>query len=233
MGGFNMPFFAGGSDFILYILALVIMMAAQAKVKNAYARFSRMRANTSYTGSDVAQIILRRQGISDVNVEAGRGTLSDHYDPRSKTVRLSEGVYGSNSIAAISIAAHEVGHAIQHHQGYSILALRNLILPAAIVAGNLGWGVLIFGLLLNSIPMLYLGILMLVVIAVFQLVTLPVEFDASKRALVLLVDEGIISTDERSYAKSMLSAAAFTYVAALVGSLLQIFRILLLTQRRR
>lgn len=228
-----MPFFFGGYDIILYILAAVIMMAAQSKVQNAYRRFSKMRANTSYTGADVANLILRRQGISDVEVEPGKGTLSDHYDPKAKKVRLSEGVYGSNSIAAISIAAHEVGHAIQHHQGYSILALRNMILPAAVVAGNLGWGVLLFGLLFGATQLIYIGIAMLLVIALFQLVTLPVEFDASKRALVLLVDEGVISLDERSYAKSMLSAAAMTYVAALIGTLLQILRFALLANRRR
>lgn len=228
-----MPFFFGGYDIILYILAAVIMMAAQSKVQNAYRRFSKMRANTSYTGSDVANLILRRQGIGDVEVEPGKGTLSDHYDPKAKKVRLSEGVYGSNSIAAISIAAHEVGHAIQHHQGYSILALRNMILPAAVVAGNLGWGVLLFGLLFGATQLIYIGIAMLLVIALFQLVTLPVEFDASKRALVLLVDEGVISLDERSYAKSMLSAAALTYVAALIGTLLQILRFALLANRRR
>lgn len=228
-----MPFFFGGYDIILYILAAVIMMAAQSKVQNAYRRFSKMRANTSYTGYDVANLILRRQGINDVEVEPGKGTLSDHYDPKAKKVRLSEGVYGSNSIAAISIAAHEVGHAIQHHQGYSVLALRNMILPAAIVAGNLGWGVLLFGLLFGATQLIYIGIAMLLVIALFQLVTLPVEFDASKRALVLLVDEGVISLDERSYAKSMLSAAAMTYVAALIGTLLQILRFALLANRRR
>lgn len=228
-----MPFFFGGYDIIIYILAAVIMMAAQAKVQNAYRRFSKMRADTSYTGSDVARLILQRQGITDVDVEPGKGTLSDHYDPKAKKVRLSQGVYNSNSIAAISIAAHEVGHAIQHNQGYSILALRNMILPAAIVAGNLGWGVLLFGLLFGATSLMYVGIFMLVIIALFQLVTLPVEFDASKRALVLLVDEGVISLDERSYAKSMLSAAAMTYVAALIGTLLQILRFALLANRRR
>ena len=228
-----MPFFFGGYDIIIYILAAVIMMAAQAKVQNAYRRFSKMRADTNYTGSDVARLILQRQGITDVDVEPGKGTLSDHYDPKAKKVRLSQGVYNSNSIAAISIAAHEVGHAIQHNQGYSILALRNMILPAAIVAGNLGWGVLLFGLLFGATSLMYVGIFMLVIIALFQLVTLPVEFDASKRALVLLVDEGVISLDERSYAKSMLSAAAMTYVAALIGTLLQILRFALLANRRR
>ena len=226
-------FFGGGYDIILYLLAFVIMMSAQASVQRAYTRFSRMKANTRYTGADVANLILKRQGIFDVDVEPSRGQLSDHYDPRSKKVRLSEGVYNTNSIAAISIAAHEVGHAIQHHVGYKALVLRNTILPAAIVAGNLGWGVLIFGLLFNSIQLMYAGILMLVIIAVFQLVTLPVEFDASKRALQLLTDEGVLSLDERSYAKSMLSAAAMTYVAALIGTLLQILRFLLIAGRRR
>lgn len=226
------PFF-GGYDFILYLVAALIMMAAQGKVKSTYNRFSKMRASTSYTGYDVAKLIMQRQGINDVQVEKAKGMLSDHYDPKAKVVRLSEGVYNTNSIAAISIAAHEVGHVIQHHQGYGFLALRNSILPAAIVAGNLGWGVLIFGLIFSSASLMYVGIGMLGIIALFQLVTLPVEFDASSRALTLLVDEGIVSLDERSYAKSMLSAAALTYVAALIGSLLQILRFALLANRRR
>ncbi len=226
-------FYGGGYEFILYLLAIVIMISAQAKVQRAYTRFSRMKANTRYTGADVANLILKRQGIFDVDVEPSRGQLSDHYDPRSKKVRLSEGVYNTNSIAAISIAAHEVGHAIQHHVGYKALVLRNTILPAAIVAGNLGWGVLIFGLIFSSTGLLYAGIGMLGIIAVFQLVTLPVEFDASSRALQLLTDEGILSLDETSYAKSMLSAAAMTYVAALIGTLLQIIRFLMIANRRR
>ena len=228
-----MPFFSGGFDFIIYMAAALLMIAAQAKVKNAYNRFSQMRANTSYTGYDFAKLIMQRQGINDVEIEQAQGMLSDHYDPKAKVVRLSNAVYSTNSIAAISFAAHEVGHVIQHHQGYGFLALRNTILPAAIVAGNLGWGVLIFGLLFSSTGLLYVGIGMLGIIALFQLVTLPVEFDASARALNLLVDEGIVSLDERSYAKSMLSAAALTYVAALAGTLLQILRFTLLANRKR
>lgn len=228
-----MPFFYGGYDFIIYLIAAGLMIAAQAKVKNAYSRFSRMRANTSLTGRDVANLIMQCQGISDVTIERAKGMLSDHYDPRAKVVRLSEGIYDSNSIAAVSVAAHEVGHVIQHHQGYRFLALRNSILPAALVAGNLGWGVLIVGLLFSSPGLLYIGIGMLGITALFQLITLPVELDASHRALTLLVDEGIVSLDERGYAKSMLSAAAFTYIAALAGTLLQILRFTLLANRKR
>jgi Zn-dependent membrane protease YugP len=228
-----MLMFSGGYDILLYIAAVVLMMGAQAKVRSAYNRFSQMRASTSYTGYDVAKLIMQRQGVLDVQIEQAKGTLSDHYDPKAKVVRLSKGVYDSNSIAAISIAAHEVGHVIQHQQGYAFLALRNSILPAALVAGNLGWGVLIAGLIFSSTGLLYVGIGMLGIIALFQLVTLPVEFDASHRALVFLVDEGIVSLDERPYAKSMLSAAALTYVAALAGTLLQILRFALLANRRR
>lgn len=228
-----MPIFSGGFDMILYLVAIVLMMGAQARVRNAYNRFSQMRAQTPYTGYDVAKLIMQNQGVYDVQIEQARGTLSDHYDPKAKVVRLSEGVYRSNSIAAISVAAHEVGHVIQHQQGYGFLALRNSILPAAIVAGNLGWGVLLVGLLFSSTGLLYVGIGMLGIIALFQLVTLPVEFDASNRALSFLVNEGIISLDERPYAKSMLSAAALTYVAALAGTLLQILRFALLANRRR
>ncbi len=224
-------------DILIYILAIILVMWSQAKVKGAYQKFSRMAANTRYTGADVARLILKRQGIYDVDVEIGQGVLSDHYDPKHKIVRLSPAVFNTNSIAAVSIAAHEVGHAIQHEQNYGFIALRNTLLPLAIISGHLGWTVVIIGLITstsNAInPLFWLGIGMLSIIALFQTVTLPVEFDASKRALTLLVDEGILSNDEQSYAKQMLSAAAFTYIAALLASVLNIIRLIMLSGRRR
>lgn len=218
---------------LLYFIAILLVLWAQFSIKGAYEKYSRVAANTRFTGLDVANMILRRQGIFDVDVEQAQGLLSDHYDPRSKKVRLSPAVYNTNSIAAVSIAAHEVGHAIQDSEGYKVLALRNTLLPLAIVSGNFGWTILIIGLIFNNPTLLWAGIAMLGVIAVFQLVTLPIEFDASSRALRLLVDEGILGTDEQYHARKMLSAAALTYVAALLASLLQILRFVLIANRRR
>jgi uncharacterized protein len=220
-------------DLILYFAAIAIALWAQASVKNVYNRFSRVAANTRLTGLDVAQLIMRRQGVSDVNVEMTQSLLGDHYDPRSKTVRLSPNVYNSNSIASVAIAAHEVGHVLQDHEGYAFLKLRNSMLPLAIVSGNLAWVVIIIGFFASSLNIIYVGLLMLGVIAVFQLVTLPLEYDASARASRLLVEEGIVGYEDMPYVKKMLNAAALTYVAALATTLLQIARILLLTQRRR
>ncbi len=220
-------------DLILYFAAIAIALWAQASVKNVYNRFSRVAANTRLTGYDVAQLIMRRQGVSDVSVEMTQSLLGDHYDPRSKTVRLSPNVYNSNSIASVAIAAHEVGHVLQDHEGYAFLKLRNSMLPLAIVSGNLAWFVIIIGFFASSLNIIYVGLLMLGVIAVFQLVTLPLEYDASARANRLLVEEGIVGYEDMPYVKKMLNAAALTYVAALATTLLQIARILLLTQRRR
>ncbi len=222
-----------GLEIILLFGAMILVMWSQSKVQNKYQQYSRVAVNAHYTGAEIARLILKRKGIYDVQVEMGQGLLSDHYDPRTKIVRLSPDVYNTNSVAAVSIAAHEVGHAIQHAENYGGIALRNTILPAAIVSGHLAWGVIIIGLFSNIDAIFFTGILMLGVIALFQTITLPVEFNASSRAIGLLTDMGILSADERSYAKDMLSAAAFTYVAALIATLAQIMRLLLLRGRRR
>lgn len=222
-----------GLEIILLFGAMILVMWSQSKVQNKYQQYSRVAVNAHYTGAEIARLILKRKGIYDVQVEMGQGLLSDHYDPRTKIVRLSPDVYNTNSVAAVSIAAHEVGHAIQHAENYGGIALRNTILPAAIVSGHLAWGVIIIGLFSNIDAIFFTGILMLGVIALFQMITLPVEFNASSRAIGLLTDMGILSADERSYAKDMLSAAAFTYVAALIATLAQIMRLLLLRGRRR
>lgn len=222
-----------GLEIILLFGAMILVMWSQSKVQSKYQQYSRVAVNAHYTGAEIARLILKRKGIYDVQVEMGQGLLSDHYDPRAKIVRLSPNVYNTNSVAAVSIAAHEVGHAIQHAENYGGIALRNTILPAAIVSGHLAWGVIIIGIFSNIDAIFFTGILMLGVIALFQTITLPVEFNASSRAIGLLTDMGILSADERSYAKDMLSAAAFTYVAALIATLAQIMRLLLLRGRRR
>jgi uncharacterized protein len=219
-------------EYVLLFGAMILVAWSQNKVRGKYERYSRIAANSRYTGEDVAKMILSRNGIHDVQVEMGQGFLSDHYDPKAKIVRLSPGNFSTNSIAAVSIAAHEVGHAIQHAENYGGIALRNAILPAAIISGHLAWVVIMIGFF--TFPAIfYVGIGMLGVIALFQTVTLPVEFNASSRAMNLISEMGILNSDEQSYAKDMLSAAAFTYVAALIATLAQIMRLLLIRGRRR
>ncbi len=222
-----------GFELILFFGAMILVMWSQSKVQNKYQQYSRVAVNSQYTGAEIARLILKRKGIYDVQVEMGQGLLSDHYDPRSKIVRLSPNVFNTNSVAAVSIAAHEVGHAIQHAENYGGIALRNTILPAAIVSGHLAWVVIMIGIFSQIDVIFLLGIAMLGVIALFQTITLPVEFNASSRAIGLLTDMGILNSDERAYAKDMLSAAAFTYVAALIATLAQIMRLMLLRGRRR
>jgi uncharacterized protein len=219
-------------EYVLLFGAMILVAWSQNKVRGKYERYSRIAANSRYTGEDVAKMILSRNGIHDVQVEMGQGFLSDHYDPKAKIVRLSPGNFSTNSIAAVSIAAHEVGHAIQHAENYGGIALRNAILPAAIISGHLAWVVIMIGFF--TFPAIfYVGIGMLGVIALFQTVTLPVEFNASSRAMNLISEMGILNSDEQNYAKDMLSAAAFTYVAALIATLAQIMRLLLIRGRRR
>ena len=222
-----------GFELILCFGAMILVMWSQSKVQNKYQQYSRVAVNSQYTGADVARLILKRKGIYDVQVEMGQGLLSDHYDPRSKIVRLSPNVFNTNSVAAVSIAAHEVGHAIQHAENYGGIALRNTIFPAAIISGHLAWVVIMIGIFSQIDVIFMLGIAMLGVIALFQTITLPVEFNASSRAIGLLTDMGFLNSDERAYAKDMLSAAAFTYVAALIATLAQIMRLMLMRGRRR
>ncbi|MGB7594618.1 MAG: zinc metallopeptidase [Erysipelotrichaceae bacterium] len=216
----------------LYIAAIVLVMWSQSKVQGAYKHFSTVRTENHLTGAAVARQILDRNGLSDVQVQVSQnGLLSDHFDPRTNIVNLSPKVYNEDSIASVAVAAHEVGHALQFAENYSFIGIRNKLLPVAIVSGNLAWFVIIAGLLTGQPTILYAGIAMLGVIALFQLVTLPVEFDASGRALRILSSDGFISSDESADAKAMLRAAAFTYVAALLATLLQIFRLVLLSGR--
>ena len=216
----------------LYLLALVLVVWAQFKVNGAYARYRNVSTRRGYRGVDAARMILNQNGLHDVKIEmATGGELSDHYDPQTNTVRLSKDVYYNDSIASVAISAHEVGHAIQHATNYGFIGLRNMILPYAMISSKLGWTILFLGLMFTLDSLFYIGIAMLCVIALFQLITLPVELNASKRALALLESNGIILAEEKRDCKTMLSAAAFTYIAALISTLLQILR--LLGRRRR
>lgn len=221
-------------DIILYILALALVFWAQYKVKGAYTHFSTVRNDRGLNGLQVARKILDSQGLHNVEVLVSQnGLLSDHFDPKKNTVNLSKKVYSENSIASIAIAAHEVGHAIQYAENYSMIKVRNTILPLAIISGNLGWVAAIIGLAAGLTSVFYIGIAMLLIIATFQLITLPIELDASKRAIVLLDNGNFISEDESADVKSMLNAAAMTYIAALLSTVFQILRLLLIANRRR
>lgn len=224
------------SSYMLYLLGFVIVMMAQMSVQGAYQKYKKIANRKGYTGAQVARNILDKNGLSHVQVEvANGGVLSDHYDPTHHVVRLSADIYYNKSIASISVAAHEVGHAIQHKENYGLIALRNRLLPAASIASNLGWIVLFIGLFLfggaDNI-VFQIGFLMLVVIVIFQLVTLPIELNASSRALKQLSANGYIYEDEAPECRAMLKAAAFTYLAALINSILQILRVLLIARRR-
>ncbi len=221
-------------DFYIYILALILVILSQSLLTNSYQKYRKVQTIRGLKGYEVANYILKHNGIYDVSVEpSNNGTLSDHYDPKQKIVRLSSDIYYNSSIASVAVAAHEVGHAIQHAQGYSFIALRNMLLPATQIASQLGWYSLIFGLMLAFEPLVWIGIVSLVIILLFQLITLPIEFNASNRAIKQLTNLGIIELNETSAARNVLNAAAFTYVASLLSTILHIIRILIRRNRRR
>ena len=185
------------------------------------------------TGAEAAQRILHQSGIYDVRVEHVSGSLTDHYDPRSKVLRLSDSVYGSSSVAAVGVAAHECGHAVQHEKGYVPLSIRSALVPVANFGANLAWPVFLMGLIFSIGPLLDIGILLFLAAVLFQLVTLPVEFNASSRALRLLESNGILYGEEIRDTRKVLSAAALTYVASLAASVLQLLRLIILAGGRR
>ncbi|PZN13461.1 MAG: peptidase [Bacillota bacterium] len=212
--------------------ALLLALWAQGKVSSAYERYSRVRAANGLTGAQVAESLLRSAGIHDVRIEPIRGHLTDHYDPRRKVVRLSEGVYYGSSVAAQGIAAHEVGHVLQHATGYVWLGLRNAIIPATQFGSQLAFPLFFLGLILSLRPLIDLGILLFSLAVIFQVVTLPVEFNASARALASLAGGGYLQPAEVRGARSVLQAAALTYVAAMVMAVMQLLYLLSLRDRR-
>lgn len=220
--------------YLLVIVGIVLSMLASSKVKNTFAQYSKVYAVRGMTGAQAAQYILRQEGITDVTIGRIAGNLTDHYDPRSKTLRLSETVYGSTSVSAISVAAHECGHAVQDAQGYLPLALRTAIVPVANFGGHLSWPLVILGIILGGIPILIeVGVLLFAAVVAFHLITLPVEFNASSRALKGLEASGILQGEENTFAKKVLGAAALTYVASAAAMSLQFLRLLLLTRGYR
>ena len=217
---------------VLLMLALVIAFFSQIKVKSTFSKYNKVASKRGYTGKDVARSILDRSGLSDVEVLSTRGQLSDHYDPMQRVVRLSESVYGSSSIAAVSVAAHEVGHAIQHQEGYLPLTFRSFLAPAASLASQSVWILILLGMILSIPSLINIGILVFTITVIFQIVTLPVEINASQRAIAIL-QEDYLEPDETSAAKKVLQAAALTYVAATLVAITQLLRLLLLSGNRR
>jgi len=228
--------FFGDPTFLLIIPALIFAFWAQWKVQSTYRKYSEVPASNRRTGREIAMAIMSRNGVSDVKVEPVGGVLSDHYDPRTKVVRLSAPNYQDSSIASIAVAAHEVGHVLQHAEGYAPLQIRSAIAPVASFGSMLAFPLFFIGIFFRtglSGLFMDLGILFFTGAVLFQVVTLPVEFDASKRALVQLTSTGLVMPEEVSQAKQVLDAAALTYVAAAAMAALQLLRLILLRNSRR
>lgn len=222
--------------YMLVILGVIICMMASAKMNSIFNKYSRVRSHSGMTGREAAEEILRRAGIYDVRVEHISGNLTDHYDPRSKVLRLSDATYNSTSVAAMGVAAHECGHAVQHETGYVPLKIRGALVPIANFGSTIAWPLIIIGLFFNSRSsalFLNLGILAFSLAVLFQIVTLPVEFNASNRAIRVLGSSGMLYEDEVKATRKVLTAAALTYVAGAASAILQLLRIILLTGNRR
>ena len=213
---------------VYFAVVLLLPIYAQMKVKSTYNKFSKVASQRGMTGAQVARMILDQHGLTDVRVVPTQGVLSDHYNPATKTVALSESNYYESSLAGIAVAAHEVGHAIQHKEAYSFLTLRSKLVPVANISSNLSWMFVLIGILASSSGALLLGIVLLGAGVLFQIITLPVEFDASKRAMNEVVSLGIIGNNEEAGARKVLNAAAMTYVAAAAVAVLELLRLILI-----
>ena len=219
------------NTYILVLIGAAISAIASANVSGTFNRFSTVGNARRMTAQEAAAQILRRAGIHDVRIERIRGNLTDHYSPNEKVLRLSDSVYGSTSVAAIGVAAHECGHAIQHAQGYGALKLRSAAVPVANIGSRLSWPIILLGLALGALELARAGVFLFTFVVLFQLITLPVEFNASNRALRILEDSSMLDGTELSGAAKVLRAAALTYVAALFSSVLQLLRLFLLVNR--
>ncbi len=231
-----MGYYYWDPTYILVVIGAVICMIASARVKGTFNKYSQLRSMSGMNGAQVAQRVLQAAGIYDVQVRHVSGSLTDHYDPRTKTVNLSDPVYNATSVAALGVAAHECGHAIQHAKSYAPLSIRSALVPVANFGSMLAWPVILIGLLFNTRSsglIIDIGILLFSEAVLFQLVTLPVEFDASRRALVMLRTQGILADDELKYTRRVLKSAALTYVASAAAAILQLLRIILITNGRR
>ena len=215
--------------YILIIIGVIITLAASAKMNSAFRRYSKVRSHSGLTGAQAAAKILNYAGIYDVVVERVSGNLTDHYDPRSKVLRLSDATYNATSVAAIGVAAHECGHAMQDKEAYAPLKLRGSLVPVANIGSNLSWIFIILGIIMGANQtLLNIGILLFSLAVIFQLVTLPVEFNASSRALRVLKDSAMMYEDEVEDTRKVLSAAALTYVASAAAAILSLLRLVIL-----
>lgn len=231
-----MGYYYWDPTYILVVIGAVICMIASARVNGTFNKYSQLRSMSGMNGAQVAQRVLQAAGIYDVQVRHVSGSLTDHYDPRTKTVNLSDPVYNATSVAALGVAAHECGHAIQHAKSYAPLSIRSALVPIANFGSMLAWPVILIGLFFNTRSsglIIDIGILLFSAAVLFQLVTLPVEFDASRRALVMLRTQGILADDELKYTRRVLKSAALTYVASAAAAILQLLRIILITNGRR
>ena len=233
MYGYGYGYYGFDWTYILLIIGMLLSLAASARLKSTFSYYRRIRSASGLTGAETAKRILQAAGITDVHVRAISGSLTDHYDPRTKTVSLSEDIYGQTSLAAVGVAAHECGHAIQHAIGYAPLEFRSAIVPVANFGSTLSWPLFLIGLFSGIRPLVTAGIVLFLLFVLFQLVTLPVEFNASSRALKVLEADGILGTEELAGGKKVLRAAALTYVAALASSILQLRRLSILAGGRR
>lgn len=232
--GFGMYSYYFDPTYILIIIGVIISLWAQARVKSSFSKYSRVYSKRGMTAADAAEAILRTNGIYDVGIERVSGNLTDHYDPKSKMLRLSDSTFHSSSVAAIGVAAHECGHAIQHNNSYLPLTIRTAIVPVVNIGSTISWPLILIGVLFSwNQTLINLGIIMFCAVVAFQLITLPVEFNASGRALEALKSQHLLYEDEVPLARKVLSAAALTYVAAAASSILQLLRLLILFGGRR
>lgn len=227
------PFFYDWT-YILLIPALILSMWAQFRVSSTFSRFSKVRASSGMTATQMAEQLLHAEGVYDVSVERTRGNLTDHYDPKNMVLRLSDSTANSTSVAALGVAAHEAGHVLQHRDGYAPLMLRTAAVPVVNIGSNLSWPLFVAGLIFSWEPLLYAGIALFALAVLFALITLPVEFNASKRALAALETNGYLQPgEEMRGAKKVLSAAAMTYVASAFMAIMQLLRLLAIAGSRR
>ncbi len=229
-----MPYFYFDYYYLILVVPVIILsLIVQVVLKSTYAKYSKVGNMRNITGAQAAQLVLNHYGITDVVILPGRGTLTDHYDPTKKKIVLSEGVYNSTSIAAIGVACHEAGHAAQHAQGYVPIKIRNSILPVCNLGSTLSMPLLLIGVFISFYPLIWIGIAFFSFTAIFQLATLPVEFNASSRAISVIESNGLLAAQEQKGAVKVLKAAAMTYVAALAVSLANLLRLILSFGRKR
>lgn len=229
-----MPYFYYDYYYLILVLpAMLIALWAQIKVKSTYSKYSKQLSSRNRTAAEVTRQILDRNGLRNVRIERVSGSLTDHYDPRSNVIRLSDSVYGDTSVASIGVAAHEAGHAVQHATGYIPIKVRNAVLPVANIGSTLAFPLILIGIIFSFGPLVTAGIILFSAVLVFQLVTLPVEFNASRRAVATLESDYILEGDEVKGAKKVLGAAAMTYVASTLVAAMQLLRLVLISRRNR